>query len=108
MGVTFFEEIADIARLTHFVQADCLRETIWKQVGFMEHTCSLDGDAWCFDVHASCFRLTPGAATPCGAEAACESNFASLSRLTLAIVEGKTKHILAAVMQRHITRYIFV
>lgn len=32
MGVLFFEEIADIARLTHFVQADCLRETIWKQV----------------------------------------------------------------------------
>ncbi|CAM9979762.1 unnamed protein product, partial [Hapterophycus canaliculatus] len=32
MGVTFFEEIADVARLTHFVQADCLRETIWKQV----------------------------------------------------------------------------
>lgn len=33
MGVVFFEEIADIARLTHFVQADSLRETIWKQVG---------------------------------------------------------------------------
>lgn len=32
LGVTFFEEIADVARLTHFVQADCLRETIWKQV----------------------------------------------------------------------------
>ena len=31
-GVVFFEELADIARLTQFVQADCLRETIWKQV----------------------------------------------------------------------------
>lgn len=32
MGVTFFEELADVARLTHFVQADSLRETLWKQV----------------------------------------------------------------------------
>lgn len=31
-GVQLFEEMADIARLTHFVQADSLRETIWKQV----------------------------------------------------------------------------
>lgn len=31
-GVLFFEELADMARLTQFVQADCLRETIWKQV----------------------------------------------------------------------------
>lgn len=31
-GVLLFEEMADIARLTQFVQADCLRETIWKQV----------------------------------------------------------------------------
>lgn len=31
-AVLFFEELADIARLTQFVQADCLRETIWKQV----------------------------------------------------------------------------
>lgn len=36
MGVVFFEEMADIARLTHFVQADCLRETIWKQVSVDE------------------------------------------------------------------------
>lgn len=32
-GVLLFEELADVARLTHFVQADSLRETIWKQVG---------------------------------------------------------------------------
>lgn len=31
-GVRFFEEMADVARLTQFVQADTLRETIWKQV----------------------------------------------------------------------------
>lgn len=31
-SVLFFEELADVARLTQFVQADCLRETIWKQV----------------------------------------------------------------------------
>lgn len=31
-GVEFFEEMADIARLTQFVQADSLRETMWKQV----------------------------------------------------------------------------
>lgn len=37
MGVTFFEELADVARLTHFVQADCLRETIWKQVNSDSH-----------------------------------------------------------------------
>lgn len=36
MGVVFFEELADVARLTHFVQADCLRETIWKQVCLSE------------------------------------------------------------------------
>lgn len=35
-GVVFFEEMADVARLTHFVQADCLRETIWKQVSSNE------------------------------------------------------------------------
>ncbi|CAM9544049.1 unnamed protein product [Ectocarpus sp. 6 AP-2014] len=35
VGVTFFEELADVARLTHFVQADCLRETIWKQLPAM-------------------------------------------------------------------------
>ncbi|CAM9153116.1 unnamed protein product [Pylaiella littoralis] len=35
MGVIFFEELADVASLTHFVQADCLRETIWKQLPAM-------------------------------------------------------------------------
>lgn len=37
-GVQFFEEMADMARLTQFVQADCLRETIWKQVMEMKPT----------------------------------------------------------------------
>lgn len=36
VGVVFFEELADVARLTHFVQADCLRETIWKQVTLLK------------------------------------------------------------------------
>lgn len=34
-GVQLFEEMADIARLTQFVQADSLRETIWKQVNYI-------------------------------------------------------------------------
>lgn len=38
IGVGFFEEMAEIARLTHFVQADCLRETIWKQVKLFRST----------------------------------------------------------------------
>lgn len=36
IAVIFFEELADVARLTHFVQADCLRETLWKQVNMAE------------------------------------------------------------------------
>lgn len=43
-GVVLFEELADVARLTHFVQADSLRETIWKQVGMRRggNLCSIE------------------------------------------------------------------
>ncbi|CAM9399116.1 unnamed protein product [Laminaria digitata] len=44
-GVVFFEDLADIARLTQFVQADCLRETIWKQARREYHILPAMGEA---------------------------------------------------------------
>ena len=58
-GVMFFEEMADIARLTHFVQADCLRETIWKQVSVSE--ARVVATCICQHVLVPCFALTLGA-----------------------------------------------
>ncbi|CAM9208809.1 unnamed protein product [Choristocarpus tenellus] len=37
-AVTFFDELAYVVGLTHFVQADSLRETLWKQLPIMAHS----------------------------------------------------------------------